>query len=352
MEPIFFGKDYLLPTEEAKILYFHYAEPMPVFDYHSHLSPSAIRQRRRFENLTQLWLSGDHYKWRAMRVCGVDEAFITGNASDREKFHQWASVVPKLIGCPLYQWTHLELQRYFHITVPLSPDTEDQIWTQCGEMLSDESFNTVGLLSRMHVKTLCTTDDPFDLLEDHFAIAREDFPFRVLPTFRPDKILQIGAPSWRSYVQRLAENTGIEIFSLASLQDALSRALDRFVSAGCLLSDHAFYALPQRFEGDASTVLKRALSKTPLTSEEISVFQGSLMRFLAEEYYRRGITMQLHLGALRDNNTHMFQLLGPDTGYDSVGASADPSALSHFFDSLASAGRAAENHPLQPERFG
>lgn len=337
MEP-FLGTNYLLPTEEAQRLYFDDAEPMPIFDYHCHLSPAAIRDRQNFENLTQLWLSGDHYKWRAMRVCGVDEAYITGNAPDREKFHQWACVVPKLIGCPLYQWTHLELRRYFGITLPLSPETEDRIWEECREMLTGDGFDTVSLLAKMRVKTLCTTDEPFDLLSAHKAIAQGSYPFRVLPTFRPDKILQVDAPNWLESVRMLAQNTDTEISRYPDLLTALIRALDRFSDTGCLLSDHAFYALSYTSEERGEAVFQKATgNNTVLSAEDIVAFQSSLMRFLASEYTRRGMAMQLHLGALRNNHSRMFRQLGPDTGYDSVGAPADPVSLSHFFDDLASA---------------
>lgn len=298
----FMDKDFLLENETAKRLFHNYAEHQPIYDYHNHLPPREIAERKRYENLTQLWLTADHYKWRAMRACGVEEKYITGNAAEYEKFLKWAEVVPQLIGCPLYHWTHLELQRYFEIYTPLTPEAAPAIWEETAEKL--KAYDAVSLLEKMDVRVLCTTDDPADTLEWHRKI-REDktIPFRVLPSFRPDRYLG-GNPN--------AERALCEKYGEDNLADALKKALDYFCANGCKVSDHGF----SRF------------SYQPATK------QAELLRFLGKAYTEHEVAMQLHLGPVRNQNPTLLEKLGPDAGGDSIGLTTDPFQLGAFLGDL------------------
>lgn len=304
----FMDKDFLLDTETARVLYHDYAAEMPIFDYHNHLSPKDIAEHRRFRNMTELWLETDHYKWRALRANGVDERLITGDADDYAKFEAWAAVMPKLIGSPLYHWAHLELQRYFGILEPLCPANAREVWERTEKLLQEDGYDAVALLDRMKVRTLCTTDDPADDLAWHQKI-REDasIPFRVLPSFRPDKYLRGDAEADR----KLCERYGTD-----DVLTAFSRALDFFQSLGCKGSDHGFAA----FDYGTDEILTQR------------------MDFLGHEYARRGIVMQLHLGPIRNNSPRLWKLIGPDAGADSVGYTTDPAALSSFFGKLEADG--------------
>lgn len=298
----FMDKDFLLENETAKRLFHNYAEHQPIYDYHNHLPPREIAERKRYENLTQLWLTADHYKWRAMRACGVEEKYITGNAAEYEKFLKWAEVVPQLIGCPLYHWTHLELQRYFEIYTPLTPEAAPAIWEETAEKL--KAYDAVSLLEKMDVRVLCTTDDPADTLEWHRKI-REDktIPFRVLPSFRPDRYLG-GNPN--------AERALCEKYGEDNLADALKKALDYFCANGCKVSDHGF----SRF------------SYQPATK------QAELLRFLGKAYTEHEVAMQLHLGPVRNQNPTLLEKLGPDAGGDSIGLTTDSFQLGAFLGDL------------------
>ena len=310
MKP-FMDADFLLDTDTARQLYHGYAEGRPIYDYHNHLSPAEIAGHRRFADLTELWLAGDHYKWRALRQCGVAEEFITGSAPAYEKFKAWAAVLPRLVGSPLYHWTHLELQRYFGITRPLTPESAADIWRETAEMLSGEGFDAVSLLAKMQVRVLCTTDDPIDDLRFHRQIAADDtIPFRVLPAFRPDRYLTGTAESLRKNRAALCEKYGA-----ATTEEALSRALDHFCANGCKVSDHGFGTFPYGKDVEFTR----------------------LMDFLGREYARRGIVMQLHLGPIRNNSPRLWQAVGPDAGADSVGYTTDPAALSAFLGGLEAA---------------
>ena len=297
-------RDFLLNTETAKILYHGYAEMQPVFDYHNHLSPRDIAEHRVFENLTELWLETDHYKWRAMRANGVDEKYITGDADPYAKFLKWADTVPRLVGSPLYHWTHLELSRYFGIDEALGPDNAERIWQRTGELLKKDGYDAVSLLVKMNVRVLCTTDDPADDLEWHRRI-REDktIPFRVLPSFRPDKYLAGNAEA----ISGLCERYGTDDF-----RSALKRSLDYFCENGARVSDHGFADF--------------------LYGEDVRT--SELMDFLGSEYYSRGMVMQLHLGAMRDSSPRLRRLLGPDAGGDSTGHTTDPCRIAAFLGKL------------------
>ena len=301
----FMDSDFLLDTEPARRLFHGWAENEPIFDYHNHLSPREIAERRRFRNLTELWLEGDHYKWRAMRACGVPEELITGNAAPYAKFEAWAAVLPKLAGNPLYHWTHLELQRYFGIKELLNPETAKRIWDRTAEMLQGNGFDTVSLLEKMQVKILCTTDDPADSLEWHAKIRRdESIPFAVRPCFRPDRYL--------SDPEGEAAQALIRKYGAPDLETALEKALDHFVENGCLLADHGFSEFPYLTDPAFAARFKR----------------------LAAAYAARGLAMQLHLGPIRNNSPRLMKRFGADAGADSVGRSPDPAALNAFLGDL------------------
>ena len=335
----FMNDEFLLTNQVGSELYHKYAEHCPIIDYHNHLPPKEIFQRRRYENLTQLWLEGDHYKWRCMRVCGVPEEFVTGHADEKEKFFHFARIMPKLIGTPVYHWTHLELQRYFHIHIPLSEATAQEIWDKTCAMLAGDGFDPVSLLEKMNVKVLCTTDDPADSLEWHQKLAAEpEIPFRTLPSFRPDRFLHIDQTAWMVALEQLGERYGA-ITDWDSLLAALSRALDFFCELGCRVTDHGFIRFRYRSDGDPAAVMEKALSGAALCEEEIAVYQGALLRFLAGEYERRDLIMQMHLGPIRNNSPKLLASFGPDAGGDSIGAVTDPFLLSVFLGDLERADR-------------
>ena len=309
MSKVFMDRDFLLKNDFAKKLYHDYAENEPIFDYHNHLSPKDIAEHRRFHDLTELWLETDHYKWRAMRANGISEDLVTGNAPAYEKFLAWASVVPKLIGSPLYHWTHLELQRYFGITDVLCPDTAEAIWNKTSEMMKGEGFDTVSLLTKMNVKVLCTTDDPADSLEWHKKI-REDstIPFKVFPSFRPDKYLGADPEAEKRLCEKY--DTGDDLLL------AFSRALDHFCENGCIVSDHGFGL----FEYGKDLILTERLN------------------YLGKQYAKRGIAMQLHFGAIRNTVPSLKAGFGPDAGADSVGFTTDSSCVAAFLGKLEGEG--------------
>lgn len=331
----FMDKEFLLETETGSRLFHEYAENCPIIDYHNHLPPRDIFQRRRYENLTQLWLEGDHYKWRCMRVCGVPEEYVTGNASEWEKFQKFAEIMPRLIGSPVYHWAHLELQRYFGIDTPISGKTAKEIWDKTCEMLKNDGFDAVSLLDKMQVKVLCTTDDPADTLEWHIKLKNSDMPFKTLPSFRPDRFLHIDQAAWSTALSQLGEKYG-EITDWDSLTAALNKSLDFFCEVGCRVTDHGFIRF-RYAQGDPAPVMNKALNGEALTDAEVAVYQGALLRFLAKEYESRGLTMQLHLGPIRNNSPKLFASFGADAGGDSMGCATDPFMLSEFLGDLEKA---------------
>ena len=339
MDGNFMDRDFLLDTPLARELYHGYAKGSPIYDFHNHLSPADIARRRRFADLAELWLEGDHYKWRAMRACGVDEAYITGSAEPYEKFMAWAKTVPLLVGCPLYHWTHLELQRYFGISTPLTPESAPGIWQQTRVMLASPGFDAAGLLAMQNVRVACTTDDPADTLVHHSAIReRGDLPFSVLPSFRPDKYLDAAAPGFAAAVERLGRAEGMEITGFDGLKAALSHSLERFAALGCRVSDHGLSVF--RFaRGEAAPVFEKALDGKAVSADELAAYQGELLMFLAGEYCRLGIAMQLHLGPVRNASPRLYALIGPDAGGDSTGKCVDPYVLAAFLGALEGEGR-------------
>ncbi len=347
----FMDQDFLLETDTAKKLYHDYAERMPVIDYHCHLSPQEIAGDKRYENITQVWLYGDHYKWRALRSAGVPEPYITGGADDYDKFMAWAKVMPQCIGNPLYHWTHLELQRFFGITTPLCEATAPQIWEETKEKL--ETLSARKLISMSHVEAVCTTDDPADDLRYHRAIAADhSFQTAVYPTFRPDKALGIAAPDFCGYIKRLGAAAGRDITGLHSLMAALFERMDFFAAHGCRLSDHAFAVIPFVLEPmeTVDAILKKRLSGGHLTQREEEAYQTCVMLELGRRFHQLGWVMQLHIGAMRNNNTRMLETLGPDAGYDSVGDGNFAHNLSRFLDALDTDGRLPKTilYPLNP----
>ncbi len=333
----FMDENFLLSTETAQRLFHSYAETMPVLDYHCHISPEEIATDRRFENITQVWLGGDHYKWRFMRSCGVDEAYITGNASDRDKFFKWAEVLGKAIGNPLYHWSHLELQRYFDYHKPLNQNTASEVWELCNKKLAEKDMSARGLIRKSNVTLICTTDDPIDSLCYHKAIAEDQsFSVQVLPAWRPDRSIAIEKPDFAAYMEQLSSVSHIEINSFPALCKALKVRLDFFDSMGCVVSDHGldYVMYAPATEQQADMILKKRLSGVALSHEEILQFKTMLLLFLGREYARRGWVMQLHYGVKRNNNTRLFQAIGADTGYDCIGDQAPAGELADFLNAL------------------
>ena len=334
----FLDDDFLLTTPTARRLY-QVARSMPILDYHCHLDPKEIAQDRRFENITQVWLGGDHYKWRLMRANGVDEAYITGDAPDREKFQKWAETLELAIGNPLYHWSHLELRRYFGYEGVLNGDTAQEVWELCNQKLQEPGMSARNLIANSGVTLVCTTDDPADSLEWHQQLAQDSsFPVKVLPAWRPDAAMGLERPEYLDYLQRLGQAAGVEIRTYGDLKEALLSRMAFFDKMGCRASDHALtVAVCQpASEEELERVFQKRLEGEPLTQEELAAFQTGFLRFVAGEYKRLGWVMQLHYGCRRNNNTRMFHKLGRDTGYDAVLQGTPSLEVAAFLDLLAS----------------
>ena len=338
--PTFLSDDFLLQTETARRLYHDYARSMPIIDYHCHLPPDQIAADKRFDTISQLWLYGDHYKWRAMRTNGVAEHYCTGDATDWEKFEKWAETVPYTLRNPLYHWTHLELKNPFGITDLLSPATARSVYDACNEQLPHLTTRT--LLDYFNVRVVCTTDDPLDSLEHHRKIAKDGFNVKVLPAFRPDKAMAADNPvAFRAYVQKLAELTNREIRTLTDYLDALKSRHDYFAEMGCRLSDHGLESVDAEpyTESEVNTIFKNLLLEwqagtavfSPL---DIRKFKSFMLVQFAEWDHEKGWTQQFHLGALRNNNLRRLRELGPDTGWDSIGDFPQAASLSRFLGGL------------------
>ncbi|PJG82193.1 glucuronate isomerase [Caviibacterium pharyngocola] len=335
----FLTENFLLDTDIAQQLYFDYAQNQPIFDYHCHLPPEQIANNYQFKNLYDIWLKGDHYKWRAMRTNGVDERFCTGDASDYEKFLAWCETVPMTIGNPLYHWTHLELRRPFGITDKLlSPKTAKEIWDQGNALLAQENFSAKGIITQMNVKFIGTTDDPIDTLEHHRTIAEDkNFKTKVAPSFRPDKAFNIELPSFNDYIQKLGQVADIEINNFAALCQALSKRIDYFAQHGCKVSDHALDVVlyEDSTEAELNQILSAKLTGQSLDKSQVAKFKAAVLTFLGTEYHKRGWVQQYHIGALRNNNSFMLRQLGPDTGFDSINDEPIAQALSKLLDAQA-----------------
>ncbi|WP_253865511.1 glucuronate isomerase [Aeromonas sobria] len=328
--------DFLLDTEFSRQLYHGFAAGQPIFDYHCHLPPALIAEDHSFANLYEIWLKGDHYKWRAMRSNGVDERFCTGDADDYAKFLAWASTVPQTIGNPLYHWTHLELKRPFGLTGKLlGPQTAREVWDFCNDKLAQPEFSARGIMRQMNVKMVGTTDDPVDDLSHHAAIAADSgFGIKVLPSWRPDKAFNIEADGFIDYLAQLGEVSDIEIRHFADLTAALGLRLDHFAAHGCKIADHALdeVLFGQASEAELDAMLACRLRGEPLDQADVAAFKTTVLIYLAGEYKRRDWVQQYHIGALRNNNSRRLLSLGPDTGFDSINDAPMARALSQLLD--------------------
>jgi glucuronate isomerase len=337
----FMDENFLLENETAIKLYHGNAAKMPIIDYHCHLSPKEIAEDKKYRNITEIWLGGDHYKWRAMRINGVDEKHITGDADDREKFFKWAETMPYCIGNPLYHWTHLELKRYFGIDALLSRDTAGEIWDKCNEMLQRDDFSAKNLIKRSNVEVICTTDDPADTLEYHDAIKKDtSFDVKVFPTFRPDNGINMEKPGFAAWVGKLAAASGTEIKNYGDLKKVLAGRMEYFSSMGCRLSDHAMdpVVFMECSEQEASEIFEKAIEGKKLGPDEVMKYKTDIMVFLGRQYSRLGWTMQLHIGCIRDVNSSYFRLLGPNTGFDAINDRSFAESLARLLDNINEAG--------------
>jgi glucuronate isomerase len=341
----FLDENFLLKTKTAQRLYHEYAKDMPIIDYHCHLPPQQIAENTQFENLTQIWLYGDHYKWRAMRTNGVDESYCTGNKSDWEKFAKWAETVPYTLRNPLYHWTHLELQRYFDVKDILNPDTAKKIYDECTAKLQTPEYSVRGLLRKMNVKVVCTTDDPVDNLSYHQKIKEDAFEVPILPAFRPDNAMNVSHPAkFIAYVKKLEAATDISISSFNDFLYALQNRHDFFASMGCGVSDHGLEEIyaDDFTSSEIDAIFNKVLAGKMLNETEQRKFKSAMLIHFAEWDWEKGWVQQFHLGALRNNNSRMLQQLGPDTGWDSIGDFSQGRALAKFLDKLDSNNKLAK----------
>ncbi|WP_163526985.1 glucuronate isomerase [Halobacillus ihumii] len=332
----FIHDDFLLENKYAQELYHDYAKDLPIIDYHNHLPPSEIAEDKQFPSISDVWLAGDHYKWRLMRANGIDEKYISGSASDKEKFKAWAETVPNTLGNPLYHWTHLELLRFFNIKELLNKDSAEEIWNTTNEKLADNSMSTRNLLQNSKVEFVGTTDDPTDDLAHHTSLKQEKFSVEVAPSFRPDKALDIEAVTFGDWVKKLREASGIDISDYASFLSALSNRVDYFEERGCRASDHSIEVMffKEASEEDAQGIYAKKINGHSLTPDEVEQYKTYTLQFLASQYKEKNWVMQFHLGALRNNNTKMLRQAGTDSGFDSMGDRLLAQPLSNFLDSL------------------
>ena len=317
----FIHDDFLLKSEASKWIYHDYAKDLPIIDYHCHLPPDEIANNQGYETITDIWLAGDHYKWRALRNFGVDERYITGDASKEEKFKKWATVVPKTIGNPLYHWTHLELKRYFDIDVLLDESNWQEVWEETNRLLKQDDFKAQALIQKSNVEVICTTDDPLDSLEHHQSIANQsDFKTKVLPTLRPDQLIEIGEFGFLDYLRKVEEQYEVSVISWEDMETLINKVVDAFHQQNCRLADHGLQHLP--FERANPTQLDKIITKRregdALTQLEISQYKTEMLIQFAHAYHERDWVMQWHVGAIRNNNQRMFERIGKDSGFDSI----------------------------------
>ncbi len=336
----FMDENFLLQTETAQKLYHEHAAKMPIIDYHCHLIPQMVAEDHKFRSLTEIWLGGDHYKWRAMRSNGVPEKYCTGtDTTDWEKFEKWAETVPYTFRNPLYGWTHLELKTAFGIDKVLNPKTAREIYEECNEKLQQPEYSARGMMRRYHVETVCTTDDPVDSLEWHKMTKESGFEIKMIPAWRPDKAMAVeNAQNFRAYIEKLAEVSGVNITKFQDVIDALQKRHDFFAENGCRLSDHGieeFYA-EDYTDAEIETIFNKVYGGGKLSHEEVLKFKSAMLVKFAEMDHASGWAQQFHYGAIRDNNTRMFRLLGPDTGFDSIGQFNTAKSMSKFLNRLAS----------------
>ena len=336
---MFIEKNFMLESDIAQELYHNHAEPMPIIDYHCHLDPEMIAKDHIFSSITELWLGGDHYKWRALRGNGVDEKYITGDASDFEKFDVWAHTMPYTMRNPLYHWTHLELSSIFGIDKVLNAESSREIYERCNSKLAYENFSARGLIKMSNVEILCTTDDPIDTLEHHKSIAESDFGVKVLPTWRPDKAMAVeNVGDYNIYIDKLESASNTSIGSYAELQSALKNRHDFFASLGCSLSDHGmdtFYA-EEYTQIEINSIFNKVRGGKGLTPEEVLKFKSAMMIDFAVMDHKKDWTQQFHIGPIRNNNTKMFNSMGVDVGFDAINDLSCAAAGHKFLDKLAS----------------
>lgn len=333
----FMDEEFLLSNPTAKTLFHEFAKKMPIVDYHCHINPEEIAKNRKFENITQVWLGGDHYKWRMIRSNGVDEKYITGDSTDREKFQRFAESLPRAIGNPLYHWTHLELKRYFGYDGALNGDTAEEVWNLCNAKLKTDEMSVRGIIAQSDVKLVATTDDPIDSLEWHKFIKEDSTcKVKVIPTWRPDKIMNIEKPTFAQYVADLSKASGVAIKSVKDVYAALTNRLNFFDEMGCKASDHGinYIMYNPASEAEVESIFEKGLSGKAPTADETDKYKFAILLFLGKEYAKRGWVMQLHYGTIRDTNTPMFQKMGPDTGFDCIAQHNSASDIVRFFDSL------------------
>jgi len=345
MGKLFMGEDFLLQTKTAELLYNEYAKQMPIIDYHCHLSPQQIAEDIKFENITQAWLYGDHYKWRAMRTSGVDESYCTGNKSDYEKFEKWAATVPYTMRNPLYHWTHLELKRYFGIEEILNANTAKIVYDNASAQIQTDSYSIKNLIRKMNVKVICTTDDPIDSLEYHKTLAESDFEVKIKPAFRPDKAMEVAsAANFVAYVKKLEAVTNLAVSTFNDYLFALQNRHDFFASMGCSVSDHGLEEIyVEDFIGqEIETIFTKVYGGKELNLLEQRKFKSCMLLHFAEWDWEKGWVQQYHLGALRNNNSRMLSKLGPDTGWDSIGDFSQAAALAKFLNKLDSEDKLAK----------
>lgn len=341
----FMDADFLLKTETAKHLYHRHAAPMPIIDYHCHLSPRMIAEDYRFRSITELWLGGDHYKWRAMRANGVDEHYITGDADDWEKFEKWAATLPYTFRNPLYHWTHLELRTAFGINEVLNPESARRIYDACNARLAEADMTARGLMRRYGVETVCTTDDPTDSLEYHRSIRESGFEVKVLPTWRPDKAMKpADGKVYRAYVARLGEAAGMEIRTYEHLLEALRKRHDFFASQGCKVADHGIDTFPWAdcTPEAAAALFGKVMGGNELTAGEVEQLQTALLLELARMNHEKGWVQQFHYGPIRDICRRMYRRLGPDTGFDTIGDGKVAEKMGRFLNALDEEGKLAK----------
>ena len=345
MGKLFMGEDFLLQTKTAELLYNEYAKQMPIIDYHCHLSPQQIAEDIKFENITQAWLYGDHYKWRAMRTSGVDESYCTGGKSDYEKFEKWAATVPYTMRNPLYHWTHLELKRYFGIHEILDPGSAKSIYENASAQIQTDAFSIKNLIRKMNVKVICTTDDPIDSLEYHKMLSESDFEVKIKPAFRPDKAMEVvSAANFIAYVKKLEAITNLSVSTFKDYLFALQNRHDFFASMGCSVSDHGLEEIyVEDFTGqEIETIFTKVYDGKELNLLEQRKFKSCMLLHFAEWDWEKGWVQQYHLGALRNNNSRMLSKLGPDTGWDSIGDFSQAAALAKFLNKLDSEDKLAK----------
>ena len=332
----FIHQDFLLSTEPSRRLYHDFAVDMPIVDYHNHLNPQQLASNHQFEDLTEVWLAGDHYKWRAMRANGIDEKYITGSTTSEEKFTKWAETVPFTLGNPLYHWTHLELFRYFQIDQLLNGNNANQVFHHCNELLKQDDFKARNLVVNQKVEVLCTTDDPADHLNFHQQLTEIQNNIRVLPTFRPDKMCMVQRSDYKEYILKLSETSNYQITTFQDLLDVAKQRIGDFHSHGCRLSDHGLSYLPnvQYHDANSSKVFDKAMDGKPVNDQEADVFMITVLHHLCQWYAEKGWTQQFHLGAIRNTNTRLLDLLGADVGVDSMGDWPQVQGLARFLDQL------------------